>query len=62
MSLAARIIYLVTLLWLTYRWGGLISKFVQRKQAKLKSQALALTLRNKFVIGWISFISTLLVL
>lgn len=61
-SLTARTIYLTTFLWMTYRWAGLISKFVQRKQAKLESQLLALTLRNKFVIGWIAFISTIVVL
>jgi hypothetical protein len=61
-SLVARFIYLTTFLWLTSRWVGLIRKFVQRKQAKLESQLLALTLRNKFVISWIAFISTLVVL
>jgi hypothetical protein len=61
-SLMARLIYLLTFLWLTYRWVGLIKKFVQRKQAKLESQLLALTLRNKLVISWIAFISTLVVI
>ena len=61
-SLMARVMFMITFLCLTYLWGGLINKFVQRKQAKLESQLLALTLRNKFVIGWIVFISTLVVL
>jgi hypothetical protein len=62
MSLLGRTVFLVTFLWLLYLWGVLIHKFVQKKQAKLESQLLALTLSNKFVIGWILVVSSLVVI
>ena len=62
LSLKARAVYLVTFFWLLYLWGHLIHKFVQKKQAKLESQLLALTIRNKFVIGWILAVTSLVVI
>ena len=43
-------------------WSILIRKFVEKKQAKLGAQLLALTLRNKFVIAWIIIVSGMVLL
>ena len=34
-SIIARVIFMLTYLWLAYSWVWLVKKFVQRKQAKL---------------------------
>lgn len=34
-GLLTRLVYLITFLWMTYVWGNLIKKFVEKKQAKL---------------------------